>query len=180
MKHFLVIITMAISTVLIAQSAPTNNWTWLIGTWKGEGDGQPGKGSGTFTFAYDLDNKVITRKSHSDYPATDDKPAVIHNDLMVVYGSANGNPTKAIYFDNEAHTINYTVTYADKKIILLSDKIKGQPVFRLTYTMLDAETANTKFEMSADGEKFTTYVEGKSKKVVKQTFDLFQPAPLGK
>ena len=39
------------------------------------------------------------------------------------------------------------------------------PVFRLTYTLLDNETINTKFEMSQDGEKFTTYIEGKSKKV---------------
>jgi len=39
------------------------------------------------------------------------------------------------------------------------------PVFRLTYTLLENETVNTKFEMSRDGVNFTTYIEGKSKKL---------------
>jgi hypothetical protein len=34
----------------------------------------------------------------------------------------------------------------------------------LTYTLLEKETINVKFEMSQDGEKFTTYTEGKCKK----------------
>ena len=35
---------------------------------------------------------------------------------------------------------------------------------RLTYTPIESETVNTKFEMSQDGEKFIIYIEGKSKK----------------
>ncbi|MCJ7714336.1 hypothetical protein MUO66_07770 [Candidatus Bathyarchaeota archaeon] len=76
-----------------------------------------------------------------------------------------GNPTKAIYFDNEGHIINYQVTYSDKSIVLTSDRIPNVPVFRLTYTLLGIDTVDTKFEMSQDGEKFTLYIEGKSKKI---------------
>ena len=147
------------------QNSPWNNWSWLTGDWKGEGSGQPGQGGGTFSFQLDLDGKIMVRKSHSEYPANANQPAAIHNDLMIVSLDFGGNPTKAIYFDNEGHTINYTITYAPKTIVLLSDKIPNVPVFRLTYSLLDDQKVNTKFEMSQDGEKFMTYIEGKSIKV---------------
>jgi hypothetical protein len=142
-----------------------SKWEWLSGEWIGEGSGQPGQGGGTFSFSFDLDKNILVRKSHSEYPASENKPKVIHDDLMIIYPDIQGNPTKAIYFDNEGHTINYTIGYSDKSIVLTSDKIPGVPVFRLTYTLLENETVNTKFEMSQDGEKFMVYIEGKSKKL---------------
>jgi len=140
-------------------------WSWLIGEWKGEGTGEPGKGSGAFSFKPDFSDKILVRKAHSEYPATTNKPAFVHDDLLIVYLDFSGNPSRAIYFDNEGHTINYSISYADKSIVLLSDKIPNVPLFRLTYTLLDDETINTKFETSQDGEKFVTYIEGKSKKI---------------
>jgi hypothetical protein len=83
---------------------------------------------------------------------------------MVIYLDFTGYPSKAIYFDNEGHTINYTISYSDKTIILVSDKISAVPIFRLTYTLIDNNTIDTKFELSQDGEKFMTYIEGKSRK----------------
>jgi hypothetical protein len=146
------------------QNSNWKKWDWLIGEWIGEGGGQPGVGGGTFSFKPDLDNNILVRKSHSEYPATVNKPKVIHDDLMVVYSDFTGAPSKAIYFDNEGHTINYTITYSDKSIVLTSDKITNAPVFRLTYTLLENKMVDTKFEISQDGEKFMTYIEGKSKR----------------
>jgi hypothetical protein len=140
-------------------------WNWIIGDWVGEGGGQPGQGGGTFSFKPDLDNKILVRKSHSEYPATEGKPLVIHNDLMVIYPNFAGSPSKAIYFDNEGHTINYTIIYPENSIVLKSDKVPNIPVFRLTYTLLENEIVNTKFEMSRDGENFFTYIEGKSRRM---------------
>jgi hypothetical protein len=139
-------------------------WNWLIGEWVGEGSGQPGNGGGTFSFKNDLDNKILVRKSHSEYPAAANKPKVIHDDLLIVYLNDDGIPAKAIYFDNEGHIINYSVSFADKSIVFTSDKISNTPVFRLTYSLLADETINTKFEMSKDGVQFQTYIEGKSKR----------------
>ena len=153
-----------LSTGFSQQKTNWDQWRWLTGEWVGEGSGQPGTGGGIFSFKTDLDQHVLIRKSHSEYPATADKPQVIHDDLMVVYPDFSGTPAKAIYFDNEGHTINYSITYSDKSIILTSDKIPNVPIFRLTYSLLDNETVNTKFEMSQDGVKFFTYIEGKSKK----------------
>ncbi len=141
-----------------------NNWSKLTGEWVGEGSGQPGQGGGTFSFGFDLDKKILVRKSHSEYPASENKPKVIHDDLMIVYPDLSGIPSKAIYFDNEGHIINYSIVYSDKSVVLTSEKAPNVPVFRLTYTLLENETVNTKFEMSQDGEKFTVYIEGKSKK----------------
>lgn len=150
------------STNFAQQTSPWSNWSWLIGEWKGEGSGQPGQGGGTFSFQPDLDGKILIRKSHSEYPASGNRPATIHDDLMIVSLNYSGQPTKAIYFDNEGHTINYSITYARDSVVLQSEKIPNMPVFRLTYSQLDKQTVNTKFEMSRDGEKFVTYIEGKS------------------
>ncbi|MCE5204724.1 MAG: hypothetical protein LLF80_01265 [Porphyromonadaceae bacterium] len=146
------------------QNLPSDNWRWLMGEWKGEGTGNPGQGGGTFSFAYDLDKNIIVRKSHSEYPATNNKPKIIHDDLMVVYSNDSKSPSKAIYFDNEGHIINYAITYADKSITFTSIKLTNTPVFRLTYTLLENDLVNTKFEMSNDGVNFMVYIEGKGKK----------------
>lgn len=141
------------------------NWSWLMGGWEGEGGGQPGQGSGSFSFKTDLDGKILVRKSHSEYPASGNRPATIHDDLMVVSIDQTGNPAKAIYFDNEGHTINYSITYAPDSVVLQSEKTPDAPVFRLTYSKIDEQTVNTKFELSHDGENFMTYIEGKSKRL---------------
>ena len=165
-KIFLLIAIIAASFQSFAQQNTTwDNWSRLMGEWKGEGSGQPGQGGGTFSFQTDLDGKILVRKSHSEYPANGNRPATIHNDLMIVSLDYAGNATKATYFDNEGHTINYSITYAPNVVILLSEKIPNMPVFRLTYSLLDDQTVNTKFEMSRDGENFMTYIEGKSVKI---------------
>jgi hypothetical protein len=151
------------STVCSAQSSLSwEKWNFLLGTWVGEGSGQPGQGSGSFTFAFDLGQKILIRKNHTEFPASGGRPANIHEDLMIVYPESGGIPAKAIYFDNEGHVIHYSVIYSGESIVLTSEKNGNMPIFRLTYNALDPETINTKFEMSQDGENFRTYLEGRS------------------
>ncbi len=165
MKLILVPILVGVTLVCSAQDKPGwDKWTWLIGSWVGEGEGQPGQGSGTFSFSFDLDKNILVRKSHSEYPASDNKPKIIHDDLMVVYMDTKGSPAKAVYFDNEGHTIFYSAAFSENSIVLTSDKTENGPIFRLVYKLIDAETVNVKFEMSQDGINFMTYVEGNSKK----------------
>ncbi|HAH24459.1 MAG TPA: hypothetical protein DCL77_12025 [Prolixibacteraceae bacterium] len=165
-KLFLTIGLFALMTNCFAQTNSSwTKWSWLMGEWKGEGSGQPGHGEGIFSFTPDLNDKILVRKSHSEYPASGNRPAVIHDDLMFIYLDQSGNASKAIYFDNEGHTINYSISYSDQSIVMLSDQISNVPIFRLTYSLLDNNTVNTKFEMSQDGIKFMTYIEGKSIKV---------------
>lgn len=164
-KFFLTTVLLVfVINCLAQQNSLWGKWSWLIGDWIGEGSGQPGQGNGTFSFSFDLDKNILIRRSHSEYPATESKPKIIHDDLMIIYFDFTGNPDKAVYFDNEGHTIFYTATFSEKSITLTSGKSPDTPIFRLIYTYLSSETVNTQFAMSQDGVKFMPYVEGKSKR----------------
>lgn len=103
--------------------------------------------------------------SHPEYPATEGISAAIHDDLMIIYIDSTGVPTKAIYFDNEQHVTNYSITFMDKKnIVFTSDKIPNASRYRLIYKIIDEVTVDTIFEISKDGEHFFTYIQGKSKR----------------
>jgi hypothetical protein len=165
-KLILLFMVVGVTAVCFGQSGATwTNFDKLIGEWVGDGAGQPGQGNGTFTFSFDLDKKILVRKGHTVFPKTENKAENTHDDLMIIYPDYSGAPAKAIYFDNEGHTINYSVQCLGKSIVFTSTKITNVPLFRLTYTLLDNDLMNTKFEMSRDGEVFTPYLEGKSKKV---------------
>lgn len=155
------------STLTLGQQSAVS-WDkliFLIGSWKGEGKGKPGEGEGRFTFNFDLDKRILVRKSHSEYPAAKDKPSIVHDDLLIIYPGSDKNQDRAIYFDNEGHVINYSVSIpGNSSVVFTSDKIESSPIFRLTYSMIDSNTVNTTFEISQDGEKYITYVEGKSKR----------------
>ena len=164
-KIFLTIALTGFLTVCFGQQTPAwDKWNWLIGTWVGEGSGQPGEGNGSFSFSLNLDRNIIERKSHTEFPPANGKPASLHEDLLIVYHGAEGAADKAIYFDNEGHVINYAISYSEKSIVLTSEKVQGMPFFRLVYTLLEGGKVNTRFEMSRDGVNFTSYIEGKSKK----------------
>ncbi len=168
MRSVLVIVLSMVCCCMNAKAQDKDNWkqwSWLMGDWKGEGSGEPGKGSGVFSFKPALDGHVLLRTAHSEYPAMGNRPATIHDDLLYVYLDAGEQPSRAIYFDNEGHTIHYSIGYADNSITLTSDRSPRSPLFRLTYTRLSETEVNTKFEMSQDGEKWMTYVEGKSNRV---------------
>jgi hypothetical protein len=157
----------ASSASLGQQEGAWPKWSWLIGEWTGEGSGQPGQGGGTFSLQPDLGGKVLVRKNHSEYPATKDNPKVVHDDLMIVYRDGANEPDKAIYFDNEGHTIAYAASFVDTSIVLTSGKLQNMPVFRLTYVPLDKDTLTVRFEMSQDGTNFKVYTEGKCKRTKK-------------
>ena len=167
-KHLLTaLVFFALTINSFAQNNNWSKWEWLLGQWQGVGSGQAGDGNGTFTFSLELDKKVMVRKSHSEYQVVGSKTNNVHDDLMVIYPDVKGNPSKAIYFDNEGHTINYNISFSNsaKSIVFLSAKVANTPVFRLTYTLLDNKEVNTKFEISRDGSEFMNYTEGNSKKV---------------
>jgi hypothetical protein len=151
------------------QPTPAVNWSafkFLVGAWVGEGTGAPGEGTGGFTFSYDLQNTVLARKNYADYPATKDRPAFRHDDLMVVY--QEGGKTRAIYFDNEQHVINYAVTVSSdsNSVVFVSDAVPSAPRFRLTNTKAGADKITITFEIAPPGkpESFTRYIEASARR----------------
>jgi hypothetical protein len=153
---FVIIACLAITRI----AAASNDLSVLVGNWAGSGSGEPGKGVGGFSFTADLQGRVLVRRAHSEYPATASKPAVVHDDLMIVYA----DQSKAIYFDNEGHVIHYDVTSdpQTKTITMLSTDPSPLPRFRLVYTLAAHDELKVSFDISPTGktEDLKTYVSG--------------------
>jgi hypothetical protein len=161
------IILVAMSTGSADPTSDSDHWKpyrFLVGEWTGDGSGEPRKGSGAFSFAWDLQEKVLVRKNRAEYPATQGRPAISHEDIMIIYRAENEGPVKAIYFDNEGHVINYTATFSpdQRTLTFLSDATPSSPRFRLSYTREENDVLRIKFEISPPGkpDAFKTYLDG--------------------
>ena len=141
---------------------------FLIGEWEGVGEGGPGAGKGVFSFAVDLQNKVIVRKNYAEYPATAGRPAMRHDDRMLIYVDGASNQILANYFDSEGHQINYKVTPSSghEAVTFLSEPSTALPRYRLSYTKLKDGTLSGKFEVAPPGqpEAFKNYLEWSARK----------------
>ena len=169
-KIFLIVILMGTLNNFFCQSTK-NDWSplqFLIGEWTGEGNGEPGEAVGSSTFSFDLQNTILIRKSYADYPAANNRPAFRHDDLMIIY--QENKSIKAIYFDNEEHVINYSVSLSKdlSTITFVSDINPATPRFRLTYTKSKENTMKISFEFAPPGkpEEFSKYLDGVVKKKI--------------
>jgi hypothetical protein len=146
---------------------------FLIGEWEGVGSGKPGEGAGGCTFAAALQGRVVVRTSFAEYPASGDRPAARHDDLMVVYVAADAQ-VKADYYDNEGHVIRYVVQPLEGGgVVFLSEVAPAAPRFRLTYTPAPDGTVNGRFEIAPPGtpEAFAPYLAWGARRV--------SPGPVG-
>src|SRR5271157_6659772 len=92
------------SSLQAQPNTPANGWKdfdFLVGEWTWVGGGKPGQGQGISTFQPELDGTVLVRKTHLDYPATKDRAAFGHDDLLYVYHDPQDNSLRAIFFDGE-------------------------------------------------------------------------------
>src|SRR5512135_1717539 len=108
-----------------------SNWEayqFLLGEWEGENTGDPGEGRGRFTFTFELDRNILVRRSSTQYPDSEERPAFTHDDLLIFYNEFTG-AKRAIYFDNENHIIHYEVSASadGNKVILVSDPVPSLP-----------------------------------------------------
>ena len=147
------------------QAAPPNwdDWKPLLGSWNaGESAGAPGKASaGLCSFSLDLQDQVILRKNHAEYPAANGRPATVHDDWMMIF--QRGSAVRAFYYDSEGHEIDYAVSWnrQSKTWQFLSDASSSAPRYRLTYVLTTPQELKLKFEIAPPGkpEDFKTYIE---------------------
>jgi hypothetical protein len=124
-------VVVALGLVSVAHAAAPD-WgplNWLVGRWVGEGGGAM-QGKGGFSFLPDADGHVLVRRNVADYPPQNGKPALHHEDLMVIY--REGGALKATFWDNDDQVIRYAVTTTPQAVMFLSEPGPG-PRFRLTY-----------------------------------------------
>jgi hypothetical protein len=171
LKNSLAVLGVLCLTALASARPGDDPWAmyrFLIGDWVGEGGGQPGQGSGEFSFLPDLQGKVLVRKNRAEYPAAANRPAFIHEDLLVVHKGSDDKRSHAIYFDSEDHVIQYTVSASEdsKSLAFVSAPSPREPRFRLTYTNEAEDKLGIKFEIAPPGkpDEFKTYIEAKARK----------------
>lgn len=159
-------------TIAAQQAPPAVSWDslkFLAGKWVGEGAAETGQaGGGYCSFEPGLQGKVLVRKNHAEYPATSEHPAIVHDDLMIIYPDQARHQLRAFYTDNEGHVIQYTVTAsADfKAAVFLGDLDPGAPRYRLTYTLTQPGHMTVDFEMAPPGkpDQFQKFIAGKLRK----------------
>jgi hypothetical protein len=144
-------------------------YRFLVGTWTAEGHGEPGQGKGTFSFGMEVQGKILVRRNHLDFPATPQRPAFTHEDLLVIYREGDGTPNRAIYFDSEGFVIHYTAAFSEegKVLAFLSESSPQAARQRLTYVQNEDGTLKVKFELAPPGkpDAFVTHVEGVARRV---------------
>lgn len=141
------------------------DWKPFLGEWQGVGSSNVGQGSGGFSFEPELQGTVLVRHNYAQYPATKEKPAYRHDDLMVIYSGADKN-VHADYWDNEGHVIRYNVDVLDSKLVFTSDAAQPGPRYRLTYIKTGEDALKLTFEIApaANRDAFKTFIEASARR----------------
>jgi hypothetical protein len=142
---------------------------FLQGKWIGEGTNESVAGAGFFTFEPDLQNKVLVRKNHAEYPAANGRPAAIHDDVMIVFADAAAKQVRGFYTDSEGNTINYIVSISSdgKRVVFLSDPRDAGTRYRLTYVLTQPGRMTLTFESAPPDkpDQFKQFIEGRVQRV---------------
>jgi hypothetical protein len=136
-----------LSVALYLSAQPADPWKplqFLGGEWIGEGAGSPGESTGACSFAFDLQRKVLIRKSYAESPRSR------HDDLMVVFLESKN--LKAIYFDSEDHVIRYTVEAGPDLVRFINEQ------YRLTYRKSGEDKLLMDFDVGAPGKPLSNYL----------------------
>lgn len=133
----------------------------LLGRWVAELDPRAPGVTGWTTFSRDLGDRVVVRRNHASYPASQGKPASEHDDLMVVF--VEDGRLRAEYFDSEGHLIRYDVqSPSPGTLVFLGDPHPGAPRFRLTYTGSGPGKVALTFEIAPPGAtEFRPYISAR-------------------
>ncbi len=135
-------------------TAPLAPLSFLVGAWQAEGGGQPGRSVGRFSFEWSADGQALLRRNES---AT---AGGRHADVMLIYPTAGG-ALRAVYVDNEGHTIEYSVAVAPDRPRVVFESAGPGPRFRLWYETAKAGELKSGFEIAPPGAtEFKTYLEG--------------------
>ena len=145
------------------QSAgPLETFHFLEGTWEAKTAAGPSAPavSGTYFFRRELGGHVLARHSNTAACKGPSDFDCDHGDLLYVYSDGEGQPLKAIYFDNEGHVIHYDVSApTPTKAVFLSSAATPGPRFQLIYE-LRGNIMSGKFQMQLPGQpEWKSYLE---------------------
>jgi hypothetical protein len=146
---------------------PWAPFQFLLGNWSGVGSGKPGEAVGSCSFSFELGKQIIVRNNRTECPPKPgEKSGILHEDLMIIYSQPADSTFRAIYFDNEGHVINYTVSFLEKKpsVVFESEGNDKTFRFRLVYEMQLDSLLSIEFSVAPPGGEFKTYTKGTVKR----------------
>ncbi len=149
---------------------PNDRWqslNFLQGTWAAisQGGSAGATSSGSYAFEFELQQHVLARVSAGPVNCIGPKSFdCLHSDLLYIYQDADGQPFKAIYFDNEGHVIHYEVSTPDPTTAVFLSEAGPGPQYRLTY-QLKKSTMFGKFQVRMPGQTdWKSYLEWSGEK----------------
>jgi hypothetical protein len=134
----------------------------LVGRWEADPDPRSPGATGWTVFERAAQGHALLRKNHAQYPATKERPASAHDDVMLLF-SENGQ-LRAEYVDNEGHVIRYQVQAPNAStLVFLSEAGAPGPRFRLTYTWPSKDRLDLTFEIAPPGpaSEFKPYIQAR-------------------
>ena len=157
----LVALRAADPAVAAAAPAPLRALAFLEGAWTAEPDARGA--TGQFTLAPELSGAVLVRRNRLAVPAGEERPASVHEDLMVIW--AEGAELRADYWDDEGHVIRYKVRSEAGTLIFESDPSAPGPRFRLVYARRGADVVEVSFSIAPPGKGYEPYVTGLARRI---------------
>lgn len=123
--------------------------------------------TGMVSFAFELNGKVLVRRNLTELsPISGEGPSQFHEDLLLVYQEQGDASLKAIFFDNEGHTIHYSVTVPSPSRVVFESLGGGKALrFRLTHALSADGTLSTELATAPPGGEFKVYTQGVTRKV---------------
>jgi hypothetical protein len=136
---------------------PLEALSFLVGEWEATGSGAPGRTAGRFSFTWTAERHALLRRNEAVTPSGR------HEDVMLVYADPDG-ALRALYTDNEGHTIAYAVTVGGGRRVVFESSGEG-PRYRLWYQLSGDGSLASGFEMAPPGStEFRTYLEGTARR----------------
>jgi len=135
-----------------------NSLNFLLGKW--QAISKPEEPTGSFEFSLQLQSKIIVRTNFADYPATNERPAFRHEDLMIIYQDED-KALRADYYDSEGHIIRYIGQInGNNRVIFSSPPTTINPGFRLVYSLDQDGKLKGSFEIAQPNQpaSFSPYL----------------------
>jgi hypothetical protein len=128
---------------------------YLLGDWRDVvRTGTPGTATaGGETWRLALDGEILVREGWCEFPATSERAAYRHEDLLVVFVD-NDDELRGIFWDNESHRIHYREVHADpdgKGVGLVSDPSSPGPRQWLQYRFDAPDRLSAVFSLHPPG-----------------------------
>jgi len=129
--------------------------SYLVGHWSDVSrHGEPGTASGGGeSWQLELDGQILVREAWCEYPATTERPAFRHEDLLIGFVDSDSE-VRGMFWDNEGHLIRYREVHADpdgKGVGLVSDPSSPGPRQWLQYRFEEPDQLSAVFSLHRPG-----------------------------